>query len=171
MYTEEDLRKEAVQRFLSNEKPTDICRDLNRSRRWFYKWLNRYKTGKPDWYKDESTAPKTIPHKTDAETEKRNKRELSYARVSGEVERIISSPPPPSRAPSFLQRERKEAKETGPQNTLTMTPVLILFYSKLNDLIIGVLFVIVPSYTHFVTDVLLSRSIRKSVTDVLLFNT
>ena len=51
-------RKKAIKLHLSEEKVTDICQKLNRSRSWFYKWKKRYENGKEDWYKSESKAPK-----------------------------------------------------------------------------------------------------------------
>ena len=56
---EQELRKQAIQRYRNNEKPKSIYTDLNRSKFWFFKWLKRYQSGDPDWYKDRSRAPKT----------------------------------------------------------------------------------------------------------------
>jgi len=58
---EQDIRKQAIQRYLNNEKPKAIYTDLNRSKYWFFKWLKRYKSGDPDWYKDQSRAPRSRP--------------------------------------------------------------------------------------------------------------
>lgn len=58
---EQELRKRAIQRYLNNEKPKAIYTDLNRSKYWFFKWLKRYQSGDPDWYKDQSRAPRTRP--------------------------------------------------------------------------------------------------------------
>ncbi|MFC1591755.1 helix-turn-helix domain-containing protein [Thermodesulfobacteriota bacterium] len=54
---EEQNRKQAIQRYLQGEKPKPIYESLNRSKNWFFKWLKRYKTGSPDWYKEHSRAP------------------------------------------------------------------------------------------------------------------
>ena len=56
---EQELRKQAIQRYRNNEKPKSIYTDLNRSKFWFFKWLKRYQSGDPDWYKDLSRAPNT----------------------------------------------------------------------------------------------------------------
>jgi len=48
---EQELRKQAIQRYRNNEKPKSIYTDLNRSKFWFFKWLKRYQSGDPDWYK------------------------------------------------------------------------------------------------------------------------
>lgn len=61
---EQEIRKMAIKRYLDGESPKSIYTDLKRSRNWFFKWLNRYKTGDPDWYKDQSRAPKTRPKQT-----------------------------------------------------------------------------------------------------------
>ena len=58
---EQKLRKQAIQRYRNNEKPKSIYTDLNRSKFWFFKWLKRYQSGDPDWYKDKSRAPHTRP--------------------------------------------------------------------------------------------------------------
>ena len=58
---EQELRKQAIQRYQNNEKPKAIYTDLDRSKYWFFKWLKRYKSGDPDWYKDQSRAPQSRP--------------------------------------------------------------------------------------------------------------
>jgi transposase-like protein len=51
---EQDLRKRAVKRYLKGETPKSIYSEFDRSKNWFFKWLKRYQTGDPDWYKDKS---------------------------------------------------------------------------------------------------------------------
>ena len=58
---EQELRKQAIRRYQNNEKPKAIYTDLDRSKYWFFKWLKRYKSGDPDWYKDQSRAPHGRP--------------------------------------------------------------------------------------------------------------
>lgn len=58
---EQDLRKKAINRYLKGESPKSIYSDLGRSKEWFFKWLKRYQTGAPDWYKDKSRAPSKKP--------------------------------------------------------------------------------------------------------------
>ena len=58
---EQELRKQAIQRYQNNETPKVIYTDLNRSEYWFFKWLKRYQSGDPDWYKDQSRAPNARP--------------------------------------------------------------------------------------------------------------
>ncbi|RLB20397.1 MAG: hypothetical protein DRG76_11095 [Deltaproteobacteria bacterium] len=58
---EEDLRQEAISRYRNGEKPKSIYTDLKRSKYWFFKWLKRYQSGDPDWFKDKSRAPINRP--------------------------------------------------------------------------------------------------------------
>jgi transposase len=61
---ETELRKKAIQRYVQGEKPKAIYTDLNRSKKWFFKWLKRYQSSAPDWYKDQSRAPTNSPRRT-----------------------------------------------------------------------------------------------------------
>lgn len=63
--TEYDKRKQAIDRRKAGESVTDIAASLDKSRRWFYHWWNRYQNsnGADDWYIDKSRAPKTMPTK------------------------------------------------------------------------------------------------------------
>jgi len=62
---ENDIRKEAIQRhILGGESPKTIYKSLNRSKKWFFKWLKRYESGEPEWFKDHSRAPITRPAET-----------------------------------------------------------------------------------------------------------
>ncbi len=58
---EQDFRKRAINLYLKGVKPKSIYSELNHSKNWFFKWLKRYQTGDPDWYKDKSRAPKRQP--------------------------------------------------------------------------------------------------------------
>ena len=58
---EQDLRKKAINLYLKGATPKSVYSKLNRSKNWFFKWLKRYQTGDPDWYKDKSRAPKRHP--------------------------------------------------------------------------------------------------------------
>jgi transposase len=60
---ETELRKKAIQRYEQGEKPKAIYTDLKRSKKWFFKWLQRYQSGEKDWYKDQSRAPKNSPRR------------------------------------------------------------------------------------------------------------
>lgn len=58
---EEDLRQTAISRYCKGEKPKSIYTDLKRSKYWFFKWLKRYQSGDPEWFKDKSRAPINRP--------------------------------------------------------------------------------------------------------------
>ena len=59
---EDELRKKAISRYIKGESPKIICADLNRSKHWFFKWLNRFKSGGSDWFKDKPKAPLKRPN-------------------------------------------------------------------------------------------------------------
>ena len=61
---EEEIRKEAIKRYLKGEAAKDIYTDLKRSKKWFFKWLKRYRSGRPDWNKEKSRAPLKRPTET-----------------------------------------------------------------------------------------------------------
>jgi len=69
MPNQEAIRKQAIQRRLAGESVAGICEDLDRSRKWFYKWYKRYESGDPEWYKNKSKAPKNKPQSIDPELE------------------------------------------------------------------------------------------------------
>lgn len=54
---EEELRQKAVRRYCKGETPKSIYTALKRSKYWFFKWLKRYQSGDPEWFKDKSRAP------------------------------------------------------------------------------------------------------------------
>jgi transposase-like protein len=58
---EQDLRQKAINLYLKGGTPKSIYLELNRSKNWFFKWLKRYQTGDPDWYKDKPRVPKKKP--------------------------------------------------------------------------------------------------------------
>nr|QNO53367.1 hypothetical protein KFLEFLPM_00021 [Methanosarcinales archaeon ANME-1 ERB6] len=64
MNIEEQERIDAVNRYIMGDRQTDICRDINRSKKWLFKWFDRFKTGEEGWYKSQSRAPKKHGRKT-----------------------------------------------------------------------------------------------------------
>jgi putative transposase len=103
---EYQTRKEAITRYLNGDKVSRITRSLNRSRQWFYYWLDRFKTGNTDWFSDLSKAPKHIPIKIDAKTEqlvisiRKQLESTPYAQIGPisiqyEFYRLGLKPPPP----------------------------------------------------------------------------
>lgn len=58
---EEELRKTAISMYLQGQSPVSIYTELKRSKNWFFKWLKRYKSGDPNWFKEKSRAPLRSP--------------------------------------------------------------------------------------------------------------
>lgn len=59
--TEFETRKDAIQRYLCGEDPVTVYTDLQRTKQWFFKWLNRYRANGYDGLRDLSKRPKTSP--------------------------------------------------------------------------------------------------------------
>jgi hypothetical protein len=70
MNIEERERIDAVNRYIMGDRPADICRDINRSKKWLFKWFDRFKTGEEEWYRSQSRAPKKHGRKTNEEIER-----------------------------------------------------------------------------------------------------
>lgn len=66
---EESQRIKAITRYFAGEKPVTVYTELGKSRKWFYKWLSRFKTGKKGWFKDLSRKPKHTLNRTNEEIE------------------------------------------------------------------------------------------------------
>jgi transposase len=66
---EEQIRKTAIDRYNNGESPRNIYTSLKRSKKWFFKWLNRYRSGEKLWFKDQSRAPRKSPQRI-SETER-----------------------------------------------------------------------------------------------------
>lgn len=62
---EEETRRKAIERYLRDESPKSIYEDLKRTKQWFFKWLRRYQSGDPYWYKSKSRAPVHRPFQID----------------------------------------------------------------------------------------------------------
>ena len=60
---EEQIRITAIDRFKQGEEPIDIYTSLKRSKKWFFKWLKRYRSGDENWFKDQSRAPRKSPQR------------------------------------------------------------------------------------------------------------
>ena len=65
----ENIRKEAARRYLSGKSPKSIYTSLKKSKRWFFKWLERYRKGNSDWFKDQPKTPYLIANKVNKEIE------------------------------------------------------------------------------------------------------
>lgn len=66
---EEWRRRRAITRLLRAEKARIICVSLGRTERWLYKWLDRFREGDPEWYRDHSRKPIQSPSRTSEEIE------------------------------------------------------------------------------------------------------
>ena len=69
MDIDEQERIDAVNRYTRGDKPVDICRDANRSKKWLTGWVNRFKTGEEGWYQSRPRSPKNHGRKTNEEIE------------------------------------------------------------------------------------------------------
>jgi transposase InsO family protein len=112
---QEDVRKEAVRRFLGGERSRRICSEFRRSKRWLLKWAQRSKTGGPDWFKGRDKKPERCPHQTDLRMEQqvieaRKKLEVSkYSQVgplavAWELHQAGVKAPPPRTISRILRR-------------------------------------------------------------------
>jgi len=59
----------AIKRYLNGEKPATIARSLGYSRKWIYKWVERYESGDDDsdWCQNQTSAPHSNPCKLSKE--------------------------------------------------------------------------------------------------------
>lgn len=62
-------RQRAIERYLQGESPTAIYQSMGYSREWFYKWLNRYESGAPEWAEEHSRRPRRSPRRVAAALE------------------------------------------------------------------------------------------------------
>jgi len=62
---EEETRRQAIERYRDGESPKAVYEDLKRTKQWFFKWLRRYQSGDPHWYKSKSRAPLRRPFQID----------------------------------------------------------------------------------------------------------
>ena len=62
-------RKWAIERYLAKESPSSIYTSMGYSKAWFFKWLERYRTGEEDWFRDRARRPLQTPNRTAQEIE------------------------------------------------------------------------------------------------------
>ena len=68
---ESEIRKQAISRYENGESPKQIYQSLDKSKRWFFKWLKRYKDGgKESWWEELSRRPHHSKQKIDESMEK-----------------------------------------------------------------------------------------------------
>jgi hypothetical protein len=84
---EKCLREQAFHRYENGEPPKAIYESLGKSKRWFFKWLKRFRSGEPNWADGLSRRPHHSPEKIDtfmeqAVIEKRQELEQTlYAQI------------------------------------------------------------------------------------------
>jgi len=66
---QQEIRILAVKQYKSGRSVQSICTTFNRSARWLYKWLQRFKESCPVWQNDLSRKPHFNPNRTPAEIE------------------------------------------------------------------------------------------------------
>lgn len=116
----EQRRHKAINLYIAGERPTDICRQLGRSRTWFYETLKRYQQGGRAALASRSRAPHTVHNRTPVEVEDAIVRaretiiagddpELRYANIGAdtiavELERAGITPPSRSTINRILKK-------------------------------------------------------------------
>jgi putative transposase len=102
---EEELRIQAITKYIEGEISPNIYSNLDRSKSWFFKWLRRFHNGEELWYKDLSRAPKIVNKSIETSIEKliikiRKRLEATkYAQIGAsaigwELTKINIKPPP-----------------------------------------------------------------------------
>jgi len=64
---EETLRKMAVEQYLQGKTAVSVYREMGRSKYWFFKWLHRYHSGDPNWYRDRPKVSRSHPRQISPE--------------------------------------------------------------------------------------------------------
>jgi len=136
---EEQLRNEAIDLYIAGLRPTEISRQLGRSRAWFYNTLQRYQLGGRQALASRSRAPHTVHNRTPLQVEQAIVRvremimagddpELRYANfgadaIAVELQRAGITPPSRATINRILQkhglvatRPRRKAKRKLPDD-------------------------------------------------------
>ncbi len=135
--TEAVRREQAINRWIAGEKPTTICRALQRSRPWFYKALKRYQQKGRAGLADHSRAPKHVHNRIPVATEEAIERlrrtilagedpELRYADIGADAlanELRLAEITPPSRSTINRVLVRRHLIEPRPQKTSNAPPL------------------------------------------------
>lgn len=100
-------RQEAIRLYLQGEKVAVIGRLMFKGRKWVYHWIKRYtnNSGKPNWFEDESKAPKNVKRSLSTEVEqqilhirqelmKEKMAQIGAISIQYECERRGIKPPP-----------------------------------------------------------------------------
>ena len=63
-HREEQRRKQAIARYLADDKIEDICMAMGGSKSWLYKWRARYHATDPAWARERARRPRSNPRQT-----------------------------------------------------------------------------------------------------------
>jgi putative transposase len=66
---DKEIRQKAMMRYEQGEKTKAIYTSYGKSKRWFFKWLKRFKSGDPSWADEQSRRPLVSPKKIDPKME------------------------------------------------------------------------------------------------------
>ena len=66
---ESEIRKQAISRYEDGESPKQIYQSLGKSKKWFFKWLKRYKNGGDNWSEELSRRPHSTKQKIGSDME------------------------------------------------------------------------------------------------------
>jgi transposase-like protein len=121
-------RQHAMNLYRQGLKVNEICRQLNRSRTWFYKWLHRYQSGQQNWYEDLPKTPHKIANKTPADLiklvlkirkdlEKTKRSRIGAITIQNRLMLLGWDPPLPVRTINRIlkQLHTSRKKQRGPQ--------------------------------------------------------
>ena len=64
-----ETKKQAISRYENGESPKQIYQSLGKSKRWFFKWLKRYKESGNNWWEELSRKPHGTKQKIDKDME------------------------------------------------------------------------------------------------------
>ena len=62
-------RRRAIERFRRGESPSTIYGSMGHSPHWFYTWLERFRGGDPEWFRERSRRPLHSPRRSSNEIE------------------------------------------------------------------------------------------------------
>ena len=83
---ETELRKQAISRYENGESPKQIYQSLGKSKKWFFKWLKRYKLGGQNWWQELSRRP----HNSKEQTEKAMQQAIINTRKKNRKDPMIN---------------------------------------------------------------------------------
>jgi hypothetical protein len=113
---EEALRRLAIEQYLQGKTPVSLYREMARSKKWFFKWLHRYRSGDADWYRDHARIPRSHPHQIQPDTrrliirirtqlEEHPYAQIGTSAIKWEFKKLGVTPPSDSTINRILRRE------------------------------------------------------------------